>query len=58
VVCKAGQLLDDAALRAHLQGKLARYKWPRRLVSRTALPKTALGKVQKPLLKDELLSNQ
>jgi fatty-acyl-CoA synthase len=39
------------ALQAFLDGRLARYKWPRRWQSVDALPKTALGKVQKPELK-------
>ncbi|PKO28528.1 MAG: hypothetical protein CVU36_16245 [Betaproteobacteria bacterium HGW-Betaproteobacteria-9] len=34
-----------------LDGRLARYKWPRRWHSVDALPKTALGKVQKTELK-------
>jgi fatty-acyl-CoA synthase len=40
-----------AALQAFLDGRLARYKWPRRWHQVDALPKTALGKVQKPALK-------
>jgi fatty-acyl-CoA synthase len=39
------------ALQAFLDGRLARYKWPRRWQRVDALPKTALGKVQKPELK-------
>jgi fatty-acyl-CoA synthase len=34
-----------------LEGRLARYKWPRRWLRVDALPKTALGKVQKAALK-------
>ncbi len=34
-----------------LDGRLARYKWPRRWHRMNALPKTALGKVQKPALR-------
>ena len=41
----------DAPLRAFLDGRLARYKWPRRWVRLEALPRTALGKVQKAALK-------
>lgn len=37
----------DAPLRAFLDGRLARYKWPRRWVRLDALPRTALGKVKK-----------
>ncbi len=44
---------DDwaAALQGFLDGRLARYKWPRRWHRVAALPKTALGKVQKPAVK-------
>ncbi|WP_439518177.1 class I adenylate-forming enzyme family protein [Hydrogenophaga sp.] len=40
-----------AALQTFLDGRLARYKWPRRWQRVDALPRTALGKVQKPELK-------
>ncbi len=50
IVCHPGaELTSDAVL--HLfDGKLARFKHPRRVVFVAALPKTALGKVQKALL--------
>jgi fatty-acyl-CoA synthase len=41
----------DAPLRDFLDGRLARYKWPRRWVRLETLPRTALGKVQKAALK-------
>jgi fatty-acyl-CoA synthase len=47
VVAREGQALDAAALLAALAGRLARYKQPRRVVQVAALPKTALGKVQR-----------
>jgi fatty-acyl-CoA synthase len=37
----------EAPLKAHLEARLARYKQPRRWLAVEALPKTALGKVQK-----------
>jgi fatty-acyl-CoA synthase len=40
-----------APFRRFLDGQLARYKWPRRWLRVDALPKTALGKVQKAALK-------
>ena len=40
-----------APLQAHLSERLARYKQPRRWLAVDALPKTALGKVQKAALK-------
>jgi fatty-acyl-CoA synthase len=50
VVLREGARADEAALRAHLDGRLARYKLPRRWVFTDALPKTALGKVQRSRL--------
>ncbi len=43
-----------AALQAWLDGRLARYKWPRRWVLLDALPRTALGKVQKAELRRQV----
>jgi fatty-acyl-CoA synthase len=40
-----------APFQQFLDGRLARYKWPRRWQRVDALPKTALGKVQKAALK-------
>ena len=42
--------VDDAALLAHLRTQLASFKVPRGVVRVDALPRTALGKVQKHLL--------
>jgi fatty-acyl-CoA synthase len=50
VVLKAGAHADEAVLRAHLETRLARFKQPRRWLWLDALPKTALGKVQRPAL--------
>lgn len=55
VVMRTGQV-DEAALREHLAGQLARYKLPRRWVFLEALPKTALGKVQKDALRQQISS--
>ena len=54
VVLRDPQAADEdweAPLRAFLDGRLARYKWPRRWVRLDNLPRTALGKVQKASLK-------
>jgi fatty-acyl-CoA synthase len=45
---------DEAAIRARLDGRVARYKLPRRIVRLGALPKTALGKVQRAALVRQL----
>jgi fatty-acyl-CoA synthase len=45
-----GQCLTSEAVMAHLQSRIARFKLPRRVVFVNSLPKSALGKVQKPAL--------
>jgi fatty-acyl-CoA synthase len=50
----AGQALSEQAVLAHLQGQIARFKMPRRVVFVADLPQSALGKVQKPVLKAAL----
>ncbi len=47
VVRREGAQLDGAALAAHLEGRLARYKIPRDWVFVDALPRTPYGKVLK-----------
>jgi len=54
VVLKPGSALDTAGVLALFDGKLARYKHPRRILFLESLPKTALGKVQKPELRNLL----
>ena len=46
----AGPDLDEARLAAHLRSQLASFKQPRAFIRIDALPRTALGKVQKHLL--------
>jgi fatty-acyl-CoA synthase len=50
VVLHAGAQLSHDALREHLAGRLARFKLPRRVFFVQALPKTALGKLQRQAL--------
>ena len=45
-----GQELTLEAVLLHLQSRIARFKLPRRVVFMDSLPKSALGKVQKPAL--------
>ncbi len=54
VVLAPGAAADDAALAAHLEGRLARFKVPRRFHRVEALPRTAYGKVQKHRLRELL----
>jgi fatty-acyl-CoA synthase len=46
----AGLGLTAEAVMQHLQSRIARFKLPRRVVFVDSLPKSALGKVQKPAL--------
>ena len=50
VVLRSGHWASDEQLLESVQSVLARYKHPRRWVRLQALPKTALGKVQKDRL--------
>ena len=50
VVVRPGYVVDGAAILAALEGKLARFKQPRRVVVLAELPKTALGKVRRTAL--------
>jgi fatty-acyl-CoA synthase len=51
---KPGQSLDEAGVVGLFAGRLARYKHPRRVVFLDSLPRNALGKVQKPVLRQLL----
>ena len=55
VVVRPGCALDEAAVLRMFEGRLARFKHPRQVVFADALPKTALGKVQKDVLKGQVL---
>ncbi|MEV5612416.1 AMP-binding protein [Streptomyces sp. NPDC052225] len=54
VVPKEGAGLDLAGVRDWLETRIARYKIPRELVLRGALPRTPSGKITKHVLRDEL----
>jgi long-chain acyl-CoA synthetase len=47
-----GVHIDQAELLAHLEGRLARTKWPRRIVVDESLPRAENGKILKRLLRD------
>jgi fatty-acyl-CoA synthase len=53
VVRKPGATVDEDQLTAHLAPRLAKYKWPKHYVFVETLPRSAYGKVQKPLLQAE-----
>ena len=52
VTLRPGATLTLDAVRAHLEGRLARYKLPRSLVVVDELPRTASGKIRKNLLRE------
>lgn len=58
LVLKPGAQATDEALAAFLAPRLARYKLPRHWLRLEALPKTALGKVQRQALAAAALQNQ
>jgi malonyl-CoA/methylmalonyl-CoA synthetase len=52
VVTRTDPALDEAALLAAVAGRLARFKQPRRILFADALPRNAMGKVQKAALRE------
>ncbi|MCO6415452.1 AMP-binding protein [Siccirubricoccus sp. KC 17139] len=57
VVPREGAVLTEADLLAHLDGRVARYKQPLRIVLWDALPKSGYGKVPKALVKARLVED-
>jgi len=51
VVLHPGAVLDEAGVRAALADRLAKYKQPKRVLFVADLPRNAMGKVQKNLLR-------
>ena len=52
VVKRPGAALDERAVLAAIEGRLARFKLPKRVIFVDDLPRNAMGKVQKKLLRD------
>lgn len=52
VVAKPGAVLDEAAMIAHLRSHLATFKCPKRIIMLDELPRNAMGKVQKAVLRE------
>jgi acyl-CoA synthetase (AMP-forming)/AMP-acid ligase II len=58
VVRRAGfETLDEHALRAHLEGRSARYRWPQRWHFWAELPKSGYGKILKREIKERLVTH-
>jgi fatty-acyl-CoA synthase len=58
IVVAPGHSLSELDLQAHLAGRLARFKHPRRWLWLSSLPKTALGKVQRSCLAELACGNE
>jgi acyl-CoA synthetase (AMP-forming)/AMP-acid ligase II len=54
LVLTPGQSVTPEALLGHLEGRIARYKWPVRVVFWEELPKSGYGKVAKRDVKQRL----
>jgi fatty-acyl-CoA synthase len=54
---EAGDPVDEQALLAHLEGRCARYRWPRRFFFWDALPRSGYGKVTKKDIRQRLLES-
>ena len=53
IVPDPGASLEEAAIRAALSATLARFKQPKAVAFRAALPRNTMGKVQKTVLREE-----
>ena len=53
VVREHGAGIDEQAVIAALEGRLARFKQPKRVVFVDELPRNTMGKVQKKILRDD-----
>jgi len=56
VTSRDGVTLDLTMILGHLENRLARYKLPKALTLVAALPRTASGKIQKTILREQLLA--
>src|SRR3954468_13367224 len=52
VVCDSNAAVDEAAVLKALEGRLAKFKMPKRVIIVDELPRNAMGKVQKNILRD------
>ncbi|NKC10643.1 MAG: AMP-binding protein [Gammaproteobacteria bacterium] len=52
-VPRAGSDINEADVRSLFEGKVARFKWPKHVQFKDALPRNAMGKVLKYLLRDD-----
>jgi malonyl-CoA/methylmalonyl-CoA synthetase len=52
VVREKGAALNEDAIRGALKDRLAKFKWPKKIVFVESLPRNTMGKVQKNMLRD------
>jgi malonyl-CoA/methylmalonyl-CoA synthetase len=52
VVCDKGARIDEPSVLKALDGRLAKFKMPKRVIVVDELPRNAMGKVQKNILRD------
>jgi malonyl-CoA/methylmalonyl-CoA synthetase len=52
VVCNEGAGVDETSVLKALDGRLAKFKMPKRVFVVDELPRNAMGKVQKKILRD------
>ncbi|HEY6631382.1 MAG TPA: malonyl-CoA synthase [Rhizobiaceae bacterium] len=53
VTARDGQKIDENAIRSELESVLAKFKIPKRVLVKQALPRNSMGKVQKNTLREE-----
>jgi fatty-acyl-CoA synthase len=55
VITREGATVDEAELREYCRGKIAHYKIPRYVASRSDFPMTVTGKIQKHKLQEQAI---
>ncbi|GAA4117629.1 malonyl-CoA synthase [Aminobacter aganoensis] len=53
VTARPGRTVDESAIRGELESVLAKFKIPKRVLVKDALPRNAMGKIQKNALREE-----
>jgi acyl-CoA synthetase (AMP-forming)/AMP-acid ligase II len=54
IIPRPAQVIDESALREYLRSRLATFKCPDRFVVQSELPRNALGKIQRAVLRADL----
>jgi len=57
IVRKPGHTVTEAGIIAALRGEIAHFKIPKRVIFEDALPRNAMGKVQKAALREKLAAS-